>query len=204
MSNDFGIKESRFLVYGREIANNKKSIRVYDLVRTDEWEQRNIFELKILRKRFKLGGIEMELLEDPHRCEWYIELLNPGPNCFSSIIWFKSTKCRFGGRRYWFECPTCLKRVGVLYKDGDSFECRKCLDLDYLSHEINYKSLEPAIRYMHKVEKAKLNFRRTYNGKDTRKMKRFYKWKTKARAGFALFGPRYVGLAEELDEMIKG
>lgn len=32
-----------------------------------------------------------------------------------------------GGKRPWFICPTCPRRVGVLYhKNGFPFRCRKC------------------------------------------------------------------------------
>ena len=39
-----------------------------------------------------------------------------------------------GGKRPWFECPTCRRRVGVLYHaDGLPFRCRICCDLAYPS-----------------------------------------------------------------------
>ena len=35
-----------------------------------------------------------------------------------------------GGKRPWFACPTCQRRVGVLYHaDGLPFRCRICCDL---------------------------------------------------------------------------
>jgi hypothetical protein len=39
-----------------------------------------------------------------------------------------------GGRRSWFACPTCPRRVGVLYHaDGLPFRCRTCCALAYPS-----------------------------------------------------------------------
>lgn len=39
-----------------------------------------------------------------------------------------------GGKRPWFACPTCQRRVGVLYHaDGLPFRCRTCCDLAYPS-----------------------------------------------------------------------
>lgn len=39
-----------------------------------------------------------------------------------------------GGKRPWFACPTCQRRVGVLYHaDGLPFRCRICCDLAYPS-----------------------------------------------------------------------
>lgn len=39
----------------------------------------------------------------------------------------------FGGIRYWFKCPICSKRVGVLFVHSFTRDvgCRLCLDLDY-------------------------------------------------------------------------
>lgn len=41
----------------------------------------------------------------------------------------------YGGKRYWFICPGCKRRVGVLYKPehGDIFKCRDCYNLIYQS-----------------------------------------------------------------------
>ena len=41
------------------------------------------------------------------------------------------TPVHFGGRRPWFGCPRCGRRVGLLYFAGGGFGCRKCLRLDY-------------------------------------------------------------------------
>lgn len=38
-----------------------------------------------------------------------------------------------GGKRYWFSCPLCSKRCGVLYKNphNNALGCRKCLNVKY-------------------------------------------------------------------------
>ncbi|HWF61452.1 MAG TPA: hypothetical protein VN666_14225 [Nitrospira sp.] len=39
-----------------------------------------------------------------------------------------------GGKRRWFSCPTCQRRVGVLYHlPTQLFQCRRCWDLAYPS-----------------------------------------------------------------------
>ncbi len=40
---------------------------------------------------------------------------------------------RFGGIRYWFSCPSCRRRVGIIYQHPMSgvVGCRECLNLDY-------------------------------------------------------------------------
>lgn len=49
---------------------------------------------------------------------------------------FIRSKTGFGGTRFWFSCPMCNKRVGVLYKHpvSQNLGCRKCLRLDYKKH----------------------------------------------------------------------
>lgn len=39
----------------------------------------------------------------------------------------------FGGTRYWFKCPLCSKRVGVLFMHpvSQNLGCRGCLGLEY-------------------------------------------------------------------------
>lgn len=41
--------------------------------------------------------------------------------------------CRFGGSRFWFVCPTCLRRYESLYscQDVPLFRCRVCHNLVY-------------------------------------------------------------------------
>jgi hypothetical protein len=38
---------------------------------------------------------------------------------------------RFGGDRYWFQCPDCKKRVGVLYRVANGLICRTCTGFRY-------------------------------------------------------------------------
>jgi hypothetical protein len=46
-----------------------------------------------------------------------------------------STPCRFGGRRWWFDCPGCRRRVARLYVPPGRpwFRCRRCHGLTYRS-----------------------------------------------------------------------
>lgn len=45
------------------------------------------------------------------------------------------TKTGNGGCRYWFVCPLCSSRVGVLFQHplNQAIGCRKCLNLEYRS-----------------------------------------------------------------------
>lgn len=52
---------------------------------------------------------------------------------FDQEVTLTTTKTRFGGEKYWFVCPTCSRRAGVLYQDElGSCKCRKCMSVLYL------------------------------------------------------------------------
>ena len=51
------------------------------------------------------------------------------------------TETSFGGERFWFKCPLCEKRAGVLFQHPISnlIGCRSCLGLEYKSRR--YKGM---------------------------------------------------------------
>jgi hypothetical protein len=50
-----------------------------------------------------------------------------------SLVW---TRCHLGGRRLWFRCSACGRRVAKLYlRDEGSFACRQCCGLAYASQQ---------------------------------------------------------------------
>ncbi len=57
------------------------------------------------------------------------------------------TNCNYGGRRPWFICPNCNKRVAKLYSDGPRFLCRHCYRLAYTSQKERAE-----FRLLHKVQ----------------------------------------------------
>jgi len=59
---------------------------------------------------------------------------------------FIRSKTGFGGTRFWFSCPICNRRAGVLYKHPVSqiLGCRQCLGLDYRKHRYS-KMVENSI-----------------------------------------------------------
>jgi hypothetical protein len=57
-------------------------------------------------------------------------------------IYFEWTPCNYGGRRVWFSCPFCHRRIAVIYGAGKYFACRKCYNLAYLScNEPDYQRM---------------------------------------------------------------
>lgn len=58
-------------------------------------------------------------------------------------IQIATTPCHYGGYRYWWQCPNCNKRVGVLYRAG-LYICRHCMGFNYKSQHQrpNNKTIE--------------------------------------------------------------
>ena len=59
------------------------------------------------------------------------------------------TPCHYGNYRYWFICPHCGKRAGVLYCAG-AFVCRHCLNANYAT-----QLMQPIDKLFRKVEKIR-------------------------------------------------
>ncbi|MFN7822754.1 MAG: hypothetical protein ACK5PO_07370 [Bacteroidota bacterium] len=50
------------------------------------------------------------------------------------VLEVERTPCHYGGTRAWFRCPTCTRRVAIVYwRGGRSFGCRVCWQLAYRS-----------------------------------------------------------------------
>ncbi len=99
-----------------------------------------------------------------------------------------TTSCTYGGKRFWFSCPYCDRRVGVLYRRGERFACRHC---NYLTYESkNLSGMEKRMgRIISNPEleviESKVK-RKSYNGKLTRKYLRYLRIAQKARFAYFL------------------
>ena len=60
------------------------------------------------------------------------------------------TECNLGGKRPWFLCPGCGRRVAILYVDS-LFQCRQCLQLAYQSQREGH--LDRLLRRRDKIRK---------------------------------------------------
>ena len=67
---------------------------------------RQSFKESMLTSQLKVMGIDVELI---------------------------TTETKFNGVRFWFQCPQCERRVGVLFKYPitEAIGCRLCLNLKY-------------------------------------------------------------------------
>jgi hypothetical protein len=72
-------------------------------------------------------------------------------SCNGELIRYKIpftwTSCNYGGKRPWWECPKCSRRIATLYERGKYFLCRKCHGLVYESQRER-----DAFRYLHKAQ----------------------------------------------------
>ena len=57
-----------------------------------------------------------------------------GEKFIKQIVYFDWTACTYGGRRQWFLCPKCGRRVAIVY-GGEQFFCRGCHNLTYASQQ---------------------------------------------------------------------
>lgn len=84
-----------------------------------------------------------------------------------------SINCHYGGRRWFFKCPRCNRRVGVLYMGGGGFACRHCYNLTYSSCNENRRGFFGLCKKVFDTEalEEKLK-RRYYRGQPTKKYRR--------------------------------
>lgn len=97
-----------------------------------------------------------------------------------------TTRCNFGGVRYWFQCTLtangkyCGRRVGTLYKAGDYFGCRHCYYLSYESRNENRRFRDYPLFFLltahQKIDELEAKIKRKfYNGKPTKKQRTLYR-----------------------------
>lgn len=112
-----------------------------------------------------------------------------------------TTLCNYGGERYWFVCPLsrdgvyCGRRVGVIYGVDKWFGCRCCADVAYQA-QFEGGTFRTGSVTEPDVEKAYNDVKRKYyNGRPTRKYKRYLRLREKMDRSwlrFALkFGVKY-------------
>jgi len=68
---------------------------------------------------------------------------------------FTTTRCHFGGVRYWFLCPSCRKRIGKLYTplSGREFKCRHCYNLTYESSQVHNQRVTALAKQLKEIHK---------------------------------------------------
>lgn len=104
------------------------------------------------------------------------------------------TPCHFGGVRYWFLCPSCGKRVGVLYLAGKYvFACRGCWNLTYEScNQSGMSKGMGVIKSFDDIDKMREKLRTPfYRGELTKRHKRIIKAERRVYASFQVLRDKY-------------
>ena len=100
---------------------------------------------------------------------------------FNYEVSLLTTPCTYGGVRYWFACPVCHERVGVLYLAPSSiyFVCRHCNNLTYWSR--NRCRIASFGHTSRQIDKLRSEIKRwTWRGRPTRKVRRLQALQRKA------------------------
>ena len=85
-----------------------------------------------------------------------------------------NTNCNYGGIRWWFACPGCGRRVGVLYMvpGNNRFFCRHCNNLSYHSRNETHPLGILGITER-EIKRLRSEIKRwTWRGRPTRKVRR--------------------------------
>ena len=69
-------------------------------------------------------------LPDALRLVYSVSERSKGPESMDYRVGLEWTPCNYGGSRVWFRCPSCHRRVAVIY-GGKVFACRHCHRLAY-------------------------------------------------------------------------
>ena len=69
-------------------------------------------------------------LPDALRLVYSVSERSKGPESMDYRVGLEWTPCNYGGSRVWFRCPSCNRRVAVIY-GGKVFACRHCHRLAY-------------------------------------------------------------------------
>jgi hypothetical protein len=120
-------------------------------------------------------GVAVDITNDPYvRLIYAVTDREGNRTDYDYEVSLVTTPCNFGGVRYWFCCPLCHRRVGVLYlAPGDvRFRCRHCNNLSY--HSRNESSPFAILGVTdRKIKKLRPQIKRwTWRGRPTRKVRR--------------------------------
>ena len=112
------------------------------------WSCRNE-QTGAIRFSMETGRMVLNYRHRPHNGEW---------EDVEQVISFDWTPCNYGGKRTWFLCPHCNRRVALLYGAGKYFLCRHCYNLTYASQQVQ--------RYERLMEKSRSIRKRLGGGDD--------------------------------------
>ena len=119
-------------------------------------------------------GVAVNMTDDPYvRLIYSVTNREGNKTDYDYEVSLVTTPCNLGGVRYWFGCPDCGRRVGVLYLAPGNvyFRCRNCNNLSY--HSRNTSGLEEWGHTSRQIDELRSQIKRwTWRGRPTRKVRR--------------------------------
>jgi hypothetical protein len=109
-------------------------LRVEKLRHKDQWHRAG--SLTWSNDRGRCAGVNFKVAEYLHEAEVVLTYRANGRPMEQKIVCEPTDQFR-GGRRWWFLCPGCSRRMGVLYlaPGRTEFRCRGCYGLRYRSQQ---------------------------------------------------------------------
>ena len=103
-----------------------------------------------------LDMVTWEVVDDCLRFQCFGMGGDGNPGWYPYWVQFGYTDTKFEGRRAWFQCPGCDRRVRKLFRPpgpNTEFKCRECHDLTYTSQQERERSpLDPVYALMFEEE----------------------------------------------------
>lgn len=90
-------------------------------------------------------GLDIDLINNQAKFYYSQTAIDGTKIDYNYSVGLDSTRCNFGGQRYWFRCSSCGRRVRALFYDNQYFTCRHCMNLSYRSRQENNSSKFPEI-----------------------------------------------------------
>ena len=107
--------------------NSSLCLRVSDLRKHNVFQSTMPGTWSWYRGDQRAGQIGYQMMGDDRMMLDYTYDKQPRKN----TIKLTTTPCHYGGQRYWFLCPGCDRRVGVLASPYGWFRCRHCNKIGY-------------------------------------------------------------------------
>lgn len=115
---------------GRGMRNRRRTrLFIYKASAVDSFQLYQKIKAAPKETVFKWRGIRLTPKGD--RVE--LTSLDNGVFLEVSFLRISSTPCNFGGARYWFVCPQCLRNTRRIHLIQNKLACRRCLKLVYPS-----------------------------------------------------------------------